>query len=128
MTYRQLALLHLCSVVPALLLGTFLLAGRKGVRLHRVLGRAYLLLMATTALITLWMPAQVGPRLAQHFGFIHLFSALTLYSVPAAYLAARRGDVRAHRANMLGLYVGGLVVAGAFAFMPGRMLHAWLFR
>jgi uncharacterized membrane protein len=28
---------------------------------------------------------------------------------------------------MLGLYLGGILIAGAFAFSPGRMLHAWLF-
>jgi uncharacterized membrane protein len=28
---------------------------------------------------------------------------------------------------MLGLYFGGILIAGAFAFTPGRMLHAWLF-
>jgi len=33
----------------------------------------------------------------------------------------------AHRANMLGVYVGGVLIAGAFALMPGRLLHGWLF-
>jgi uncharacterized membrane protein len=28
---------------------------------------------------------------------------------------------------MVSLYVGGLLVAGALAWMPGRMLHGWLF-
>lgn len=46
-----------------------------------------------------FMPANVGPRLAGHFGFIHLF----------------------------GLYVGGILIAAAFTFTPGRLLHRLLF-
>ena len=127
MAYEQLAYLHLATIVPAFLIGTFLLARRKGTPIHKMLGRIYLLLMITTGLTTLFMPAQIGPRILGHFGFIHTFSLLALYSAPAAYLAARRGDIKAHRGNMIGLYVGGILIAGAFAFSPGRMLHGWLF-
>lgn len=127
MTYEQLSWLHLATIVPAFLLGTFLLLRRKGSPTHKALGRVYLLLMIATGLTTLFMPAQVGPRFLGHFGFIHLFSLLALYSAPSAYLAARRGDIKAHRGNMIGLYVGGILIAGAFAFSPGRVLHDWLF-
>jgi len=113
--------------VPAFLLGTFLLLRRKGTPTHKLLGRVYLLLMIVTGLTTLFMPAQVGPKFLGHFGFIHLFSLLALYSAPSAYLAARRGDIKSHRGSMIGLYVGGILIAGAFAFSPGRVLHDWLF-
>ena len=73
------------------------------------------------------MPAQLGPRWFGHFGVIHLFSLFALYSAPAAWFAVRRGDIAAHRRIMTGLYAGGLLLAGGFAFAPGRMLHAWLF-
>jgi len=86
-----------------------------------------MVLILATGLITLAMPAEVGPRFLNHFGFIHAFSALALYSVPAAYIAIRRENIKAHRANMVGLYAGGILIAGAFAFSPGRMLHGWLF-
>lgn len=127
MTYEQLSYLHLATIVPAFLLGTFLLARRKGTPVHKVLGRIYLLLMIVTGFTTLFMPAQVGPKFLGHFGFIHAFSLLTLYSAPAAFLAIRQGNVKAHRGNMIGLYVGGILIAGAFAFSPGRMLRDWLF-
>jgi uncharacterized membrane protein len=126
MTYHQLALIHLATIVPAFLIGTWLLAKRKGTPQHRSLGKIYLALMLFTGVVTLFMPAVVGPRLFNHFGFIHLFSLLTLYSVPSAYLAARRRDIAAHRGAMIGLYVGGLLIAGAFAFGPGRLLNRWL--
>ena len=126
MSYEQLAYLHLATVVPAFAIGTWLLVRRKGSPCHRALGRVYLVLMGVTALVSLGMPARVGPQWLGHWGLIHLFSVLTLYIAPRAYLAARRGQIRAHRSHMVGLYVGGLLVAGAFAFFPGRLLHGWL--
>jgi uncharacterized membrane protein len=125
MTYLQLAYLHLATIVPAFFLGTYLMFSRKGATWHRRLGKLYMVLMVVTAFITLWMPAVVGPRFLQHFGFIHLFSLLTLWTVPAALAAARRHDVKAHRASMIGLYVGGLLIAGGFTFAPGRLMHQW---
>ena len=127
MTYTQLAYFHLASVVPAFFIGAFQLLRRKGTPSHKYLGKIYMVLMLATALITLAMPAQVGPRFLNHFGFIHIFSFMALFGVPGAYIAARRGNIRAHRGAMLGLYIGGILIAGAFAFSPGRMLHEWLF-
>ncbi len=126
MTYTQLAYLHLATVVPAFAIGTVQLLGRKGTPNHKLLGKIYMVLMLATALITLAMSARVGPQFLNHFGFIHIFSLLALASVPTAYTAARHGNIKAHRAAMISLYVGGILIAGAFA--PGRMLHAWLFR
>lgn len=128
MTYTQLAYLHLATVVPAFFLGAFQLVRRKGTPGHRLIGRIYMLLMLATAVITLMMPAEVGPRFLNHLGFIHIFSFMALFGVPGAYIAARHRRIKAHRGAMLGLYIGGILIAGAFAFSPGRMLHAWLFR
>jgi uncharacterized membrane protein len=127
MTYTQLTYLHLATVLPAFAIGAFQLFRRKGTPSHKFLGKIYMLLMLTTGIITLAMPAEVGPRFLNHFGFIHAFSLLTLFNVPLAYVAARRGNIRAHRGAMIGLYIGGILIAGAFAFSPGRMLHTWLF-
>lgn len=127
MTYTQLAYLHLATVVPAFAIGAFQLLRRKGTPSHKILGKIYMLLMLATAFITLAMPAEVGPRFLNHFGFIHIFSLMALFGVPIAYVAARHGNIRAHRGAMLGLYIGGILIAGAFAFTPGRMLHTWLF-
>lgn len=126
-SYLPLAYAHLATIVPAFVIGTYMMVRRKGTPLHRLLGKIYMVLMLTTAAITLFMPAVVGPKLLNHFGFIHLFSFLVLYSVPTAYLAAGRHDVKAHKGSMIGLYVGGLLIAGAFTFMPGRLLNTWLF-
>ena len=127
MSYTQLSYFHLATVIPAFFIGAFQLLRRKGTSTHRLLGKIYMLLMLGTGLITLAMPAEVGPRFLNHFGVIHVFSVLTLSNVPIAYFAARRGDIKVHRGAMIALYVGGILIAGTLALMPGRMLHKWLF-
>ena len=83
--------------------------------------------MLITGFASLAMPAALGPTLFGHFGFTNLFSVLVLFSVPAAIMAIKRGDIAAHRGHMVGLYVGGILIAGTFAFMPGRLMHQVLF-
>ena len=121
-----LTYLHLAAVVPAFVIGSYLLLTRKGTPVHRLLGKVFMLLMLGTALIAGLMPA-AHPLLLGHFGVNHLFILPVAYFVPSAYLAVRRGDIRRHKASLLGVYFGALVLAGAFAFSPGRLLHHWLF-
>lgn len=49
---------------------------------------------------------------------------VSLYSVPQAYCAAKRHNVKEHRGAMLGLYVGGIIIAG---ILPGRTMYGLLF-
>ena len=118
---------HLATVLPAFAIGTYMILARKGSKNHRLLGKLYMLLMVATAIIALFINAEVGPKFLGHFGFIHLFSVMVLYSVPTAYFAAIRHDRKAHASNMIGLYIGGLLIAGGFTLMPGRLIHTWLF-
>ena len=118
---------HLATVLPAFVIGTYMMVARKGSKKHRLLGKIYMLLMLATAIFALFINAEVGPKFLGHFGFIHLFSVLVLYSVPSAYFAAKRHDRRTHTSNMIGLYFGGLLIAGGFTLMPGRLIHTWLF-
>jgi uncharacterized membrane protein len=112
-------IIHLATVLPALPLGAYLLLRPRGDRLHRLLGRAWAGMMVVTAISSFWLREGGG------LSFIHLFSVATLLSIPMAVVAIRRGNVRRHRGAMTGMFIG-LVVAGAFAFMPGRLLNGWL--
>lgn len=127
MSYLHLSYIHLATALLAFALGTVQLLQRKGSMQHRIIGKYFMVLMLVTAIVALWMPAQIGPTFMGHFGFIHLFCLLVLYSVPASYLAIRRGQLASHKAHLIGVYAGGLVIAGGFALMPGRLLHGWLF-
>ena len=66
-------------------------------------------------------------RLWGPFSPIHLLSVFTLIMLPLAVLRARRHDVAKHRRAMTGLFIGALVVAGAFTLLPGRIMHAVVF-
>ncbi len=119
--------LHLYTVVPCVFIGGFLLIIKKGTQIHKQLGRIYMILMLFTAIVTLFMPADVGGRVLNHFGWIHLFSFLTIWTVPTAYLAIKKGNVKAHKRKMILLYFGALIIAGGFTLMPGRYLHGVFF-
>jgi uncharacterized membrane protein len=106
-------------VLPALPLGAYVLLRRKGGRMHRLLGRIWAGLMVTTAISSFWL-GENG------LSFIHLFSVMTLVSVPLAIFWIRRGNVERHRRTMTNVYIG-LVVAGIFSFVPGRLLATWLY-
>lgn len=125
--YDWLMYPHLVTVIPCFFIGAVLLIIQKGTKTHKTWGKAYMILMLTTAWITLFMPAKVGPQILGHFGWIHSFSLLTLYTVPTAYTAIRRGDVKAHKRKMVLLYFGAIIIAGGFTFVPGRFLYEVFF-
>ncbi len=128
MTYNILMFSHLLTVVTCIFLGAdLLLIMKKGTAVHRNTGKLYMMLMLITSIITLFMPADVGPQVLNHFGWIHLFSFLTLYTVPTAYTAVRKGNIKAHQRKMLLLYLGAIVIAGGFTFTPGRYLYGLFF-
>lgn len=108
--------IHVGTVIPALLLGGPVLLMKKGTRLHKMLGRIWATLMMTTAISSFWLQGLVGS-----IGPIHIFSVVTLISIPRAIWAIRKGDVRTHQQAMTGPYIG-LIIAGLFSFMPGRMM------
>ena len=85
--------------------------------------------MAFTGVLSLFIPAQVGHRIFNHFGLLHLLSLLTLWSVPKAWFAIKRGDVKVHKSAMIKLYIGGIIIAGGFAILAeGRYLNYLLFK
>ncbi|GMN10190.1 hypothetical protein MTsPCn9_13950 [Croceitalea sp. MTPC9] len=127
MNYEYLMYAHLITVLPCVFIGAYLLLVKKGTGIHRKLGRTYMMLMLITAVITLFMPAAVGPQVLNHFGWIHLFSFLTLWTVPTAYTEIKKGNVRAHKRKMVLLYFGAILIAGGFTFAPGRYLNEVFF-
>ena len=62
-----------------------------------------------------------------HLSPIHLFIPPTLFGVTGALWNVRRGNIKGHRNAMIGLYVGGLLIAGTLTFLPGRPMHRAFF-
>lgn len=113
-------IIHLGTVLPALPLGAWILVTRKGGAVHRTLGRIWGGMMVTTAVSSFWLQENGG------LSFIHVFSVITLVSIPLGVFWIRRGNLERHRRAMTNTYIG-LVIAGLFAFAPGRLLWTWLF-
>ena len=120
--------LHVFTVVPAFFLGTWLIFfSRKGARRHRAVGYVYLSLMTITAITVLWIHQIPAIDIVYGFGPIHIFSLVTLSGVVGALRGAWTQNIKMHRRSMLGVYIGGLLIAGTFAFLPGRIMHAMVF-
>jgi uncharacterized membrane protein len=115
---------HLATVLPAFTIGTWqIFASAKGSRPHRAWGFIYMGLMTVTAIASYFIRSVGDGSLS----WIHLFIPLTFFGVISALWAAHRGNIPGHRNAMLGLYLGGLLLAGAFAFTPGRIMHRFFF-
>ena len=120
--------IHVATVVPAFFIGTWqIFLSRKGAPFHRALGYVYLTLMTITSIAALFIHVIMpnGPFLG--FSPIHLFVPLTLFGVVSALMGAWTHNIRQHKYSMIGVYIGGLLIAGSLAFMPGRIMHAVVF-
>ncbi|HEY1708309.1 MAG TPA: DUF2306 domain-containing protein [Rhizomicrobium sp.] len=120
--------IHVATVVPAFIIGTWLIFfSRKGAPVHRFFGALYLVLVTFTAITTLWVH-QLMPH-GPFWGFspIHLLVALTLFGVVGALYGARTHNIAMHQRAMLGVYIGGMLIAGTLTFLPGRIMHAVVF-
>ena len=115
--------IHVAAVSTALLVGVTLMLGLKGNTVHRTLGWVWVIAMATAAISSLF----IHRANAGGFSFLHLFAGWTLIALPMGVFAARKHNVRLHGRTMTGLFVGGLLIAGVFAFMPGRLMWQIVF-
>ena len=111
---------HAFAAIAAFVLGVVQLMGPKGTLPHRALGYAWAALMLLIAVSSFWIHGmrQLGP-----FSAIHLLSIMVLVLLPLAVLAARRHRVSTHSRAMISMFVGALVIAGAFTLLPGRLMH-----
>ena len=108
--------IHVGAALVALIAGVAVLALRKGTKLHRSIGWVFVPAMAIVALSSLFITRD------GHFSAIHLLTLLTLVTLPRAVIARRRGNIKAHKGAMIGLFAG-LAIAGAFTLAPGRLMN-----
>ena len=112
--------IHAGLGIVAFLLGLYLLARRKGGTVHRRLGQTWVAIMAVVAFSALFIH-QIrtwGP-----FSPLHLLSLATFASCWWAIRTARLRRIKAHARTMVGMYVGGVLVAGGLTFLPGLLMH-----
>ncbi|MEJ0077003.1 MAG: DUF2306 domain-containing protein [Alphaproteobacteria bacterium] len=115
---------HAFAAMAVFALGLVQFAAPKGTLPHRTIGFIWVALMAMIALSSFWIHEI---RLVGPFSPIHLLSIFTLVMLPLAVLHAHRHRVMEHRKAMISIFLGALVIAGAFTFLPGRIMHAVAF-
>jgi uncharacterized membrane protein len=113
---------HLATVMLPVAISPVQLLRRRGDATHRRLGRIWAVSLFATALISF------GIRDINEGGlsFVHIFSVVTIITVPLLVLAARHHRIARHRGAVRGLVTGALLTAGYFTLMPGRTLGGWL--
>lgn len=116
--------LHVATAVLAFLLGGVVLFRTKGDRAHRMAGKVWVVLMLAVALTSFFIHTI---RLVGPWSPIHLLSIITLWSLYSGVRAVRRKRISEHRRTMQSLYLGALVIAGGFSFLPGRIMHEVFF-
>jgi uncharacterized membrane protein len=116
--------LHAFAAMAAFALGIVQFAAPKGTLPHRTVGWIWVGLMAVVATSSFWIHEI---RLLGPWSPIHLLSIFTLIVLPIAVWRARRHRVADHRRIMILIFVGALVIAGLFTFLPGRVMHAVVF-
>jgi uncharacterized membrane protein len=114
---------HAFAAMAAFALGLVQFAAPKGTLPHRTIGWIWVGLLTVIAISSFWIHEI---RLVGPFSPIHLLAIFTLVMLPLAVMHARRHRVSAHRQAMIGIFLGALVIAGLFTFVPGRIMHAVL--
>ena len=109
--------LHLTTAVLAFALGTANLALAKGNFRHRVFGWTWMGAMLFVTVSSFW----IRELNEGSFSWLHGLTVWTLVSMAGAIFSIRKGWVRSHAGWMIGTMIG-LVIAGAFAFAPGRFI------
>ena len=113
--------IHAIAASAAFGLGLVQFAAPKGTLPHRTIGWIWVALMIVVSVsaffiheIRLWGP----------WSPIHFLAIFTLIVLPIAVWHAHSHAVKKHRNRMAALFIGALVVAGAFTLLPGRIMHA----
>jgi uncharacterized membrane protein len=116
--------IHVAAALAALLLGAAQFALPKGDGRHRVAGWAWVALMGTVSLSAFGLTGHAG---GGNLSWVHGIAAGVLLLLPLGVVAARRGRIAAHRTRMAALFLGGLVITGAFTLLPGRLMGGVVF-
>ncbi|ABC64188.1 DUF2306 domain-containing protein [Erythrobacter litoralis] len=114
-------IIHVASVVPAVPLGGYLLLAPKGTKLHKRLGKLWLVLMLVTATSAIFIQSSGG------FSPIHIFVPITFHAAWKVVATARKGDIAGHKKHLVLTYLTALMIPGIASFaVPGRLMNVLL--
>lgn len=107
---------HAIAASYVLVLGPLNIFRRRRDRIHRIIGLTWVAAIAFTCISSFWILSD------GHFTWLHGLSAFTLTTVTLGVVSAVRGNIPAHRGNMIGSYLGTLIAFIFAATAPGRRL------
>lgn len=110
--------IHLVTAVLALGLGTAMWVRKKGTKSHKMIGRAFVLVLLATAVSSIFIRHINNGN----FSFIHIFVPITFIGSFQAVYWIRQGNIRKHLSAVRGMFFGALLIPGFLAFLPGRLL------
>ncbi len=123
--------IHAFSAMAAFLLGIVQFAAPKGTLPHKSLGLVWIAIMTAIAVSSIFIRPSIAPGLPiwKWFSWIHIFTILTFIGIfqGAQFLLRGGPNLRRHKGPFTGIFIGGLVIAGAFAFLPGRIMNQIVF-
>lgn len=113
---------HVATVIPCVPLGLYLLIAPKGTAMHKALGKLWIALILVTATSTLFIHEGMA------LSWIHIFVPITYRASWIIVSSARKGDIKRHKAEIVSLFLGALMIPGVAAIaLPGRLMNAMLF-
>ena len=119
--------IHAFSAMAAFLLGIVQFAAPKGTLPHKSLGLVWIALMAAISVSSIFIRPSIAPGLPiwKWFSPIHIFTVLTFIGIfQGVQFLLKGGDtIKIHARAFRNIFIGGLVIAGAFAFLPGRIMN-----
>jgi uncharacterized membrane protein len=117
--------IHILAAFLAIGLGAWQFLARKGSVPHRIVGWAWVLLLAAICLSSFFIPGSwhIGP-----VSVFHVLSAYTLWALWMGARAARRHRVADHRSYMIWLYGLSVLLSAVIAVgSSGGVLHEMFF-
>lgn len=118
---------HAFSAMAAFALGVIQFTAPKGTLPHKAIGALWIVLMTTIVISSIFIRPSVFPDLPfwQWFSWIHIFTVITTVGIVGGLIHLFRGgaNLKRHKGPFASIFIGGLVIAGGFAFMPGRIMH-----
>ena len=126
----QIIYVHATLALLAVPLGLSILLTKKGTKQHRILGRIWVTFLIIVSLTAIFIQT-INPG---QYSWIHLLIPFTLVSLIYSIWNIKKYKKTkierykySHMYSMIGVYVGALLIAGAFTLMPGRFFHEILF-